>query len=63
MEYQPKKTEKMVLAEYSSSYSLFVFLQCWQHLFWPCSNSAIFPNHCAACSRSPHNVLHSPSIL
>ena len=26
---------------------------CWQHLFWPCSNSATFPNHCAAHSARP----------
>jgi len=34
---------------------------CWQHLIWACSNSATFPNHCVACSRWPHNVLHSLS--
>jgi len=36
---------------------------CWQQLFWPCSNLATFPSHCAAHSRSPHNVLHSPSKI
>ena len=27
----------------------------------PLCSSATFPNHCAARSHSPHNVLHSPS--
>jgi len=53
----------MVLAEYSSSYSLFASHDVGNiYVFWPCSNSATFPNHCAACLRLPHNVLHSPSI-
>ena len=42
---------------------LVIVIWCWQwqHPFWPCLNSATFPNHCATRSHSPHNVLHSPS--
>jgi len=47
----------MVLAEYSSSYSLFA---SHMMLVWPCSTQQHF-NHFAAHSRSPHNVQHSPS--
>jgi len=46
----------MVLAEYSSSYSLFACRMMLATSILTLLNSATFPNHCAARSRLAHNV-------
>ena len=51
----------MVLAEYSSSYSLLPVIWCWQHLFDLAQTQQHFQTIMQLCSRTPHNVLHSPS--
>ena len=53
----------VVLAEYSSSYSLFAHHIMLASSIWLRSNTANFPNHCAARSLLPHNLVNSPSTM